>query len=659
MNKELGIWNTEFGKTRRRVHAPCPMLAPRSLGEVGPHARERGFTPHLSTIGPAGPPLRPSVAWPKGAGFTLIELLVGVSVFAIMAVAIYRGYVGAYEVGRLSRLKIAALALGNEQLEIIRNLPYADVGIVNGLPPGKIPREQTLTRGATRLRVVTTVRSIDDPFDGTVSGTPRDLSPADYKLAELTISCPSCQRFAPFSLTAHVAPRNLESATGNGALFVQVLDANGQPVQGADVHIENNQATPRIVIDETTNNDGMLQIVDAPPGIEAYEVTVTKSGYSTERTYPTGAAGNPNPTKPHATVVVGEVTQVTFAIDRVSTLNVATVTNTCSPVDSVDFTLRGAKLIGTNPDVPKYEASHTTDVRGEKAITNLEWDTYMVTLTSATYDLIGSVPLLPVNLSPNTTQDLKLIVAPKDPRSLLVTVKDAGTQLPVSGATVAISGTGYTNTLTTGEGALRQTDWSGGPGQADFIDPTRYWEANGAIESGVPAGELKLRNDAGQYQASGWLQSSAFDTGADTDTDYHEIQWQPQDQPPEVGPDGLRFQIASKKNRTQGQWTFQGPTGAQSYYTLADRNIHARHDGDRYFRYRVFLQTANTQFTPNLAEVSFTFTSSCIPPGQVLFSGLAAQDYALTVSRAGYQTFTDTVSVAASWQAKDVLFSPQ
>jgi prepilin-type N-terminal cleavage/methylation domain-containing protein len=440
-------------------------------------------------------------------GFTLIETLVGVSVFAIIAVAVYQGYTAAYEIGRLSRLKVAALALANEQLEIIRNLPYTDVGIIGGLPPGKIPREQTLTRGGTTLTVEATVRNIDDPFDGTVGGAPRDRSPADYKLVELKISCPSCQRFAPFSVTTHVAPRNLESATGNGALFIQVLDANGQPVQGASVHIENNQASPRIVIDDTTNKDGVLQIVDAPPGIEAYEITVTKTGYSTERTYPNRAPGNPNPTKPHATVVVGEVTQVTFAIDRLSTLNVATVTNTCAPVDSVDFTLRGAKLIGTNPDVPKYEASHTTDAKGEKKITNVEWDTYAVTVTSTTYDLVGSVPLLPFSLSPNTTQDLKLVVAPKDPRSLLVTVKDAGTQLPVSGATVTLSKTGYSNTLLTGRGALRQTDWSGGSGQEDYVNATRYWADDGNIDLGPPgpgpAGELELLKVSGKYRSSG------------------------------------------------------------------------------------------------------------------------------------------------------------
>lgn len=61
------------------------------------------------------------------------------------------------------------------------------------------------------------------------------------------------------------------------------------------MHIENNVATTSIVIDDTTNNDGYVQIIDAPPGINAYEISVSKPGYSSERTYMIGDVANPNP----------------------------------------------------------------------------------------------------------------------------------------------------------------------------------------------------------------------------------------------------------------------------------------------------------------------------------------------------------------------------
>jgi prepilin-type N-terminal cleavage/methylation domain-containing protein len=588
-------------------------------------------------------------------GFTLIESLVGIAVFMIMAVSVYQAYTANLNAVRVSRLKITATALANEQFEIIRNLPYQDVGVVGSIPNGKIPRTQNLIRDNTEFVVETTIRNIDDPFDGTIGGSPNDLSPADYRLAELEISCPSCSNFTPLKFTTQVGPRNLESASTNGALFVQVFDAAGQAVAGANVHIENNQTTPAIVIDDTTNNNGLLQVVDAPPGAGAYEITVSKSGYSSDRTYPSGAPENPNPLKPHATVALQQLTQISFAIDRTSTLDVSSITNTCSPVPSIDFSLAGSKLVGTDPDVLKYSAPHITDGVGKKIISNLEWDTYNLTLTDSLYDIAGTIPLLPLVLNPSTNQDFKIIVAPKDPRSILITVKDASTQLPLSGATVRLQGAGYDASLTTGRGFLSQTDWSGGAGQEDFIDPARYFSSDGNIEKNNPAGEIRLRKVFYNYEPSGYLISSTFDTGSASN--FHQILWQPQSQPPDTGPDSVRFQIAT--NNDKATWDFLGPDGtANTYYTIANQDIHTLHNGDRYLRYKVFLQTASTTWTPTVSDVSFTFTSSCVPSGQVLFSGLSAGDYTLTVSRAGYQTFNDTVSVSSPWQQRDVVLSP-
>jgi len=588
-------------------------------------------------------------------GFTLIESLVGVAVFMIIAVSVYQAYATNLDAVRLSRLKITSTALGNEQFEIIRNLPYNDVGIVGSIPNGKVPHIQNLVRDDTEFVVETTIRNIDDPFDGTVGGSPNDLSPADYKLAELKISCLTCKNFLPLKFTTYIGPRDLETASTNGAVFVQVFDAVGQPVLGANVHIENNQAFPPIVIDDTTNSSGLLQIVDAPPGVEAYEITVSKSGYSTDRTYQTGAPGNPNPTKPHATVALQQLTQISFAIDRTSTADVLSVTGTCSITPSIDFSLSGSKIIGTNPNVLKYSTSHITDGSGSKTISNLEWDTYNFNMTDGAYDLAGTIPLLPLTLNSNVNQNFKLIVIPKDPQSILITIKDASTQLPLSDATVRLEETGYDTTLTTGRGFIRQTDWSGGSGQADFTDPTKYFDSDGNIEINNPAGEIRLRKIFDDYEPTGYFISSTFDTGSASN--FHQILWQPQDQPPDTGPDSIKFQVATNNDKTA--WNFLGPDGtANTFYVLANQNINPLHSGDRYFRYKTFLQTASTTWTPSISDVSFTFTSSCVPPGQVIFTGLNSGNYTLTVSKSGYQTFNDTVSISLSWQQLEVILSP-
>ncbi len=588
-------------------------------------------------------------------GFTLVETLVTVAVFVIIAVGTYQAYAMIMNVAHISRLKITATALANEQFEIVRNLPYADVGVIGGIPSGKIPRTQNLVRDNTEFVVKTTMRNIDDPFDGTIGGSPNDLSPADYKLVELEISCPSCRNFANLHFTTYVGPRNLETASTNGALFIRVFDALGQPVPAANIHIENNQAVPAIIINDTTNNNGLLQIIDAPPGIEAYEITVSKSGYSTDKTHQTGAPENPNPTKPHATVALQQLTQISFVIDRTSTLNIASITDTCSSVPSIGFSLSGSKLIGTNPDVLKYNVSHITDNFGRKIISGLEWDAYILNFTDGMYDLAGTIPLLPLVLNPNTNQDFKLIVALKNPKSFLISVKDASTQLPLSGATVRLEKTGYDTTLTTGHGFIRQTDWSGGAGQVDFINPRRYFNSDGNIKTTDPTGKFHLRKVFDEYKASGYLVSSTFDTGSASN--FHQILWQPQDQPPDTGPDSVRFQIAT--NNDKATWNFLGPDGTtNTYYTLANQNINVLHNNHRYFRYKAFLQTAITAWTPIISDVSLTFTSSCVPPGQVFFTGLGSGDYALTVSKTGYQTFTETVAVSSSWQQREVILSP-
>lgn len=586
-------------------------------------------------------------------GFTLIEVLVAVTVFAAIAVSMNQGFVVVQKVARLSRLKVTAVALANEQVEIARNLSFADVGIVQGIPSGKIPREQTLTRGGIVWRVVTTVRNIDDAFDGTVVGSPPDATPADYKLVDVVVSCPTCLTFPPVSLTTIVAVKGGASVTGTGVLTITVLDATGRPVPGAQAHVENTAVSPTINLEETTDDSGLLTLIGAPPSVAAYAITVTKEGYSTDRTYPPGDPVNPNPTKPHATVVAGAITRVSFAIDRVSTLTVRTVTEACDPASGVAFLLRGAKRIGTSPDVLKVEEAQVTDRNGETVIENLEWDAYAATVTSATTSLVGSIPLMPLSVIPGVTQELTLVVKQRDPQELLVAVKDTSSSLPLADAAVTLTKSGTATTLTTGRGFFRQTDWSGGAGQGEFTDPTRYFSDDGRIAVGSPRGEVKLARNA----THGELESSTFDVGEGGEL--QQISWQPQDQPQQAGPDSLKFQVASKKNPLAA-WTFSGPDGASnSFYTVPNTTINERHRGDRYLRYRVLLNTQRVRFSPTLADVAFTFTSLCVPPGQALFPGLSNGTYTLAVSRAGYQAFQDTVSIAGAWQRRDVTLTPQ
>jgi hypothetical protein len=336
-----------------------------------------------------------------------------------------------------------------------------------------------------------------------------------------------------------MAPKNLETASTNGALFVKVFDASGNPVPQANVHITNSGLG--IDINETTDNNGVLAIVDAPPAENSYRIVVTKAGFTTDRTYPP-SVGNPNPVKRDATVLLQQLTEISFIIDRVSSIDLNTVTNTCGQVLNVPFQVNGTKLIGVSPDVYKWTGNFTSDTSGYKSISDLEWDVFSFT-TSGGFYLAGTNPISPISILPNSNQEVDLVITLESPSFLLVKVRDAATRLPISGATVTLDGGSFNQSLVTDQGYFRQTDWSGGSGQTDFSDPTRYHYSDGNIEINGPAGELKLLSSMGHFVSNGEIISSVFDAGGPAN--WSVINVLPTDQPPETGLNPVRFQIAT------------------------------------------------------------------------------------------------------------------
>ena len=595
----------------------------------------------------------------KNNGFTLIETLVGVAVFLIVATAAYQAYTNLFILTSMSQFKILALNLANEQFEISKNLSYADIGEINGIPNGTIPPVQTLVRGGVTFTVTTTVRNIDLPFDGTLGGNPGDSSPADNKLVEVKVECETCKNYTPIVLTTNIAPKNLEeTGSANGSLLVKVFDANGIPVSGANVHIVNNSANPQIDINDVTDINGNLSIIDAPPGVNAYAMTVSKPGYSTASTYPPGEVSNPNPTEPHSTVVTGQVTQVSFSIDRLGSVSLSSVTPTCVAIGNFDFNLKGSKMIGEN--VYKYTQNLSTNGSGQYSDNSMEWDTYTVSGSlDSSYEVAGVSPLNPVILNPNGDQDVDIIVVPKNPQSLLVTVKDGSTGLPISNATVSVTNTsGYSAVKVTDRGYVSQSDWSSGSPQETFVDEKMYFDDNTNIDINNPAGELKMKYNYPGYGGIGELVSSTFDTGSASN--FSNIIWSPVDQPEAVGPDSVKLQIATNSTITATTtWEYRGPDGATTtYYTIPNSPIHENHNGDRYLRYRIELKTASSTYTPNISDISFTYTSSCIPPGQVLFSGLTNGTTTINVDKSGYSNFEEDINISTPWYERIINMSP-
>jgi type II secretory pathway pseudopilin PulG len=254
----------------------------------------------------------------RSSGFTIVEILVGIGLMLIVFVGLYGAFQLELKVVGQSKAKVTALSIANEKMEEIRNLAYKDIGTIGGIPPGVIPETESIDRNGVNYTVKTTVLYIDDPFDQLA---PLDTLPTDYKRVKVKVSW-SGYFSGDVVLITDVAPKGIETDVGGVTLKIAVYDSKRQGVPQADVHIVNTQVSPAIDVSYQTDDWGNLIIAGAPTSTEGYQITVTKGGYSEDRTY--GREEVANPLKPHASVFEGQVTEISFSIDRVSIFSVET-----------------------------------------------------------------------------------------------------------------------------------------------------------------------------------------------------------------------------------------------------------------------------------------------------------------------------------------------
>ncbi len=562
--------------------------------------------------------------------FTFLEVLISILFVTILGYFIYGAFINFLKTTTSLRLSLLALNVLESEMEIIKNMNYEDIGIEDGYPRGKLKRIKYVNLGNLKFSIRTYIRNIDDPYDGTVTSTPQDLAPADYKLVELEIECLNCGlKFKPQKLTTLIAPKNLEMQTNNGSLFIRAINANGEPIPYAKIIVRNNVISPPIYIEDYTNNDGILPLIDIPTGTNAYAIEITKPGYSTEKTYPPGDPNNPNPINPHATVKEQTLTLVTLAIDKLSNLIIKTQNKFCQPIGNVNLRIDGTKLIGRNPDVIKFSTTTQTDNNGRKNLENIEWDEYKFYVLDNNYILKGTNPLLPIILPPSTTKNITLtLTSQKDNYlSLLVIVKDdAGN--PVNFATVTLTKSNYSNSLITNLENYEENNWL-----------NNYSEKSENIEIDS-TGAIKLKYLENGYPTSSveWLISQTIDFG--TSTEIRRIIWSG-DEPLNTD---IKLQIAI--NSDGSNWNFVGPDGTSATYF--EDNIIENIDflrNFRYLRYKVYLKTDDPNLTPVFKKINFSFSSFCLPPGQVLFDNLSAGNYTLKVEKEGYQIFSTNLEI--------------
>ena len=278
--------------------------------------------------------------------FSLIEVLVSLLIIMILVSSVYSLINFSLQITADNKNNVQAISIANEKLEQIRTLPYDEIqitGIVDGVLDETY--EEVIRNG--KFDVYTSVIYVDDPYDGIQNGTDSTFF-ADYKKVTVRVSWSSRNETKSVTMFSNIIPATEETSSGNGILEIIVVNADGVPVSGATVHIVNpNVGT---IADNITDSSGVFSYSPAEPGYEAYEVTVSKSGYSTERTY--SRIEITNPTKPNLTVNIGSKTQEGFTIDLLGQLNIKTVSGVNLPHNYIANSSSGDQL---NPAIDVFE----------------------------------------------------------------------------------------------------------------------------------------------------------------------------------------------------------------------------------------------------------------------------------------------------------------
>lgn len=251
-------------------------------------------------------------------GFTLIESIIGIALMLVVFLGIFGVAQLSFRIVAQSKARVTASAIANQRIEFIRNLSYGDVGTSGGIPSGIIPQTEIITKNNIQYTVRTFVSYIDDIFDGLA---PDDTLPNDYKRVKVELSWQTGLDGEIFLIT-DISSKGLETSVGGGNLLITVFDAAGAAVQGASIHIVNVETVPPIDVYYQTNSEGRYLVAGAPASVAGYQVIISRSGYSSDRTY--GMEEIVNPENPHITVIEGKLTQASFSIDRLGDFSVNT-----------------------------------------------------------------------------------------------------------------------------------------------------------------------------------------------------------------------------------------------------------------------------------------------------------------------------------------------
>ena len=554
-------------------------------------------------------------------GITLIDVVVGTAIMSLIFIAVFGAFRISIELVYSTKAKTGAVSLMGERLEYIRSLPYGSVGTVGGIPAGNIPQlEQTVLNGIP-YTIRTLVQYTDAPEDG-LDAADENLITADYKTVKVEVLWSVRNSSRSTYAVTRVAPAGVETLEGGGTLKVSVFNADINPVPDASVHIVNGNIVPAVDVTTESNENGIVSFPGAPEA-GGYEITVTKNGYSTAGTY-SATAENPNPSPAHVAVLDEQTTSTSFFIDLLGSLRFYTF----EPPGPGNF---------SDSFNDQLQLSATTSVTASGGALVLEEISPGVYAGSGSARSVSVTPDFlsawnELSFSPTTPAgtDLSVRVYYYDGLSYTL-VPDA--DLPgnsagfatgpvdISGLSTAVYETLRLDvSLTTADTAVTPalSDWSLSYTAGPTPLPNVSFSIHGSKTIGTNGG-----NPVYKYE-------DTFTTGANAQHFIDAVEW-----------DSYTVTLTDSydiSERCPNDISVAPGANLEPYYYLAPNTVHSL---------RVYVASDSAPVNGATVSVSGgagnTQSSSC---GQAYFGNLAETDYTVTVSKSGFQTEQELVSVS-------------
>lgn len=351
-------------------------------------------------------------------------------VLGIIALSTYGLFTALVKSALYTKRKAVSLTLSTNQMEYLKSLSYDSLAVAGGsiYSTNPLPASKTQTINGVTYTTRTTIDLIDDAYDGCGSyptlalkqlycrnypppaaAPATDLNPGDYKIIHVATYDPANTKLA--EVDTQVSARVAETSSNTGALFVKVIDNNGNPISGATVNVVDNVLNPHVSVSDSSDINGTAIFYDLPPDTANfnYIISATYNAYSSLSTIAPSGALVPNYSNQKIFIQLSSLVTMTLKPQGPNSLVIETTNTSGAGLAGVKVYVKGGyKKYTLSTDTAYYydtlnpsDIRPVTDASGLAALTNLVPGNYIFcgdlgatscVIGGTTYYLAAAVP---------------------------------------------------------------------------------------------------------------------------------------------------------------------------------------------------------------------------------------------------------------------------